>query len=445
MTVTLTRPVLSGSVPAIASKSHIHRLIIAAALYGSDTFVKYSGDLSDDISATVSCMRALGAEINVQEDEIHITGMKNACEASPSDAVKLYCGESGSTLRFLLPVVCALGISAEFYPEGRLPNRPLSPLREELIRLGCSISEQGEVPLKVRGDLNSGTANCCAAEGCAFEIDGGVSSQYITGLLLALPLLGGENTIRVTGRLESRPYVDMTIDVLSYFGIDITEKDSVFTVCTSSERVKCSDKIFYADGDWSNAAFWLCAGTIGKEPVCVSGLSAASKQGDREVLSLLERFGASISKNMHEDGRMDVTVYPSEMSGIEIDASDIPDLVPILACTAAAAKGRTVIYGAARLRLKESDRLRAVTDILGGLGADITSTDDGLIINGGLSYDGYPLKGGEADSYNDHRIAMTAAIASLISKESVIITGAQAVNKSYPRFFSDFDKLNLVK
>ncbi len=426
MTVTLDRPSLSGSIPAIASKSHIHRLIIAAALYAGTTTVKYSGSLSDDINATVSCIRALGAETDVKENEITVKCIPR--DALNKEPYALYCGESGSTLRFMLPVVCALGVCAEFYPEGRLPQRPLSPLREELIRHGCRISEPGSVPLKVSGILEPGD----------FTINGGVSSQYITGLLTALPVSGVKSSIIITGRLESRPYIDMTLDVLSEFGINITEDGNMFTIESAPQVCRAAgNNTFCADGDWSNAAFWLCAGAIGKHPVGVTGLSERSKQGDKAVIEILERFGAEIHRSENE-----IRVFPSTLRGIEIDASDIPDLVPVLALTAACAEGRTLIYGASRLKLKESDRLEAVSQLLSGLGADIAATDDSLIINGVSSRRGFSLKGGCADSRNDHRIAMTAAIASCVSENSVTIKDAQAVRKSYPGFWDDLEKLN---
>ena len=338
-----------------------------------------------------------------------------------------------AVLRFLLPVVCALGLPAEFYPEGRLPDRPLSPLREELIRHGCRISEPGSVPLCVGGALSGGV----------FEIAGGVSSQYISGILLALPLLEAESTLRITGTLESRPYVEMTLEVLAGFGISFTQ-DSSFSAFIKPRGVHRAQTVrcLQTEGDWSNAAFWLTAGAIGAEEVCVSGLSLTSKQGDKAILQLLKQFGASVKAAEAENGLSAVTVSPSPLKGIEINAADIPDLVPILSLAAAAAEGTTVIRGAARLRLKESDRLQAVTDLLGTLGADIRQTDDGLIINGTRKNGKASLQGGTVSSCHDHRIAMTAAIAAAISDGPVTILGAEAVNKSYPTFWQDFEKLN---
>ena len=423
---------LSGKINAISSKSHLHRLMIAAALYAPETEIFYEGAQSEDISATIKCLQSLNAQIcDTADSRIFIKRMTN--DPARQTVRQLYCGESGSTLRFLLPVVCALCVPAEFYPEGRLPRRPLSPLREELICHGCEIAEPGSIPLSVKGRLNSGI----------FEIAGGISSQYITGLLLALPLLDGKSEIRITGKLESRPYVDMTLDVLSHFGINFTEKkETSFLIEPASQDSAADQRIFYAEGDWSNAAFWLTAGAIGTGKICVSGLSVSSKQGDKAILQLLKQFGAQIEINKTGNGLCDITVLPSKLHGIEIDAANIPDLVPILSLAAATAEGTTVIHGAARLRLKESDRLQSVSEVLEILGAEIRQTDDGLIIKGRRNYSGYPLKGGSVNSSNDHRIAMTAAIAGTVSQGAVTIAQAEAVNKSYPHFWKDFEKLN---
>lgn len=432
MNYTINACRLSGKVKAIPSKSHLHRQLIAAALYGTDTEIRAGAAASEDIAATENCLTALGARILRSEaDRIHVKAIRE--RRREKGVRRLFCKESGSTLRFLLPVVCALGLPAEFYPEGRLPDRPLSPLREELIRHGCRISEPGSVPLCVGGALSGGV----------FEIAGGVSSQYISGILLTLPLLEAESTLRITGTLESRPYVEMTLEVLAGFGISFTQ-DSSFSAFIKPRGVHRAQTVrcLQTEGDWSNAAFWLTAGAIGAEEVCVSGLSLTSKQGDKAILQLLKQFGASVKAAEAENGLSAVTVSPSPLKGIEINAADIPDLVPILSLAAAAAEGTTVIRGAARLRLKESDRLQAVTDLLGTLGADIRQTDDGLIINGTWKNGKASLQGGTVSSCHDHRIAMTAAIAAAISDGPVTILGAEAVNKSYPTFWQDFEKLN---
>jgi 3-phosphoshikimate 1-carboxyvinyltransferase len=334
--------------------------------------------------------------------------------------VILPCEESGSTFRFLLPVVGALGRNAAFALKGRLPQRPLSPLYEELLRHGCTLSPQGANPFSSGGRLTHGR----------YELDGGVSSQFISGLLLALPLLEGDSELHITGRLESFPYVELTLAMLEEFGIKTSFDGFMFSI--AGGQGYRSPGTLTIEGDWSNAAFWLCAGVINSGVIVMgkitcSGLDLQSRQGDRAILELLTRFGAKIEK-----GASSVTISGGTLRGIEIDARDIPDLGPVLAVVGATAEGTTVIREAGRLRAKESDRLAAVTDMLRKLGADIAETGDGLVIHGGN-----PLTGGTVSSWGDHRIAMAAAVAAAMCANSVTIQGAEAVNKSYPGFFDD--------
>lgn len=431
MTTQLFQPKLKGAVKAIPSKSHVHRLLIAAALYGKSTKIICDGKLSEDISATIKCLEAIGAEISTKESEITIQGINKKITAA-----NLYCGESGSTMRFMLPIVCALGINANFYPEGRLPQRPLSPLREELINHGCNIDEIGSIPFKTYGKLRSGT----------FQIAGNVSSQYITGLLFALPLLEENSEIQIIGKLESRPYVDMTLEVLSQFGvnIEIVNESLILIKSQAKKQAICQNATFYADGDWSNAAFWLAAGALSDGEICVTGLRIDSKQGDKAIIDVLKAFGVEISIQQSSDSinnkLYNITAHKSTLHCTEIDAADIPDLVPILSLVSACASGTTKIYNAQRLRLKESDRIFSVCQILTELGAQVQATDDGLLITG--KNDKFSLNGGTVSSHNDHRIAMTAAIASTVCEKEVIITASEAVNKSYPLFWQDFNRLN---
>ena len=325
----------------------------------------------------------------------------------------MYCGESGSTLRFLLPVMGALGRKASFRMEGRLPQRPLSPLYEELERYGCKLSRQGDNPLTIEGQLQPG----------AFRIPGNVSSQFISGLLFATPLLSKHSQILVEGPLESAPYVDMTIRTLRAFGIKLRKTEVGFFI-PGGQRYTAPET-YQVEGDWSNACFFLAAGAILDGGVRVTGLKMDSLQGDKAILKILDKMGAII--NVEEDA---VSVTAGRLEGTEIDASQIPDMVPILAVLASAAKGITTIYGAGRLRIKESDRLCAITQVLTALGGGVRELPDGLMMQGVGR-----LKGGTIDAHNDHRIAMMAAIASLISDEKVIIKGADAVNKSFPTFF----------
>lgn len=400
----------------LPSKSEAHRMMIAAALCDNPCEIQIS-ETSNDIEATRSCMAAIRKAVDA----------KRSGETGEDITADLYCGESGSTFRFLIPLVAALGITGRFHPKGRLPERPLAPLDEQLRKKGVILSETGTVPYLVQGPLQPGR----------YEIPGNVSSQYITGLLFALPLLSEDSTIAVMGGLQSEGYVNMTIRVLDRYGIEIiTERSSdalVYRVPGNQKYMAPSSS--EVEGDWSNAAFWLAAGVLGEEPVQVTGLSMDSAQGDRKIVDLLQKFGADVQ--IDEAG---ATAYPSrnDLSGITIDASQIPDMVPALALVASLAKGRTEINHAERLRLKESDRLKSVTDVLSKLGANVQELPDGLVIEGSES-----LVGAEVNSYNDHRIAMMAAIASIFSKGKVTIQGAESVNKSYPTFFTVMDENNM--
>jgi len=309
-------------------------------------------------------------------------------------------------------------VRVSFCMGGRLPARPLSALYDNMVSHGCKLSVQGLSPFTCEGQLKSGI----------YTMPGNVSSQYVSGLLFALPLLSGDSTIRVEGVLESRPYIDMTLDALRLFGVAILEEEGqVFRI--PGGQTGRSPKNVRVEGDWSNAAFWLSAGAIGHNGVTCTGLNLNSLQGDRAIVKMLARFGAQVY------GENDsVTVSAGRLHGIEIDAADTPDLVPVLAAVASSAEGKTIIRNAGRLRIKESDRLHTVAACLSGLGADVAETEDGLIIVGKKG-----LSGGETESFGDHRIAMTAAVISARCTGPVLIKNAQAVNKSYPGFFMDFN------
>lgn len=417
MQVTLKTPSLRGSLPSFPSKSEAHRYLICAALANAPTHI-VCAQTNQDIDATISCLCALGANIRCTSDGFLVTPIQKIPEIANMD-----CGESGSTLRFLLPVICALGAHARIQMHGRLPARPLSPLYELLVAHGASLSPQGSEVLEVFGKL-TGTEFCIAAN---------ISSQFISGLLFALPLLDLDTscTIRLRGQMESRPYIDMTIAALAAFGISITVKEDALIIPAHSSFT--SPGTLTVGGDWSGAAPWLCMGALGDHAITLTGPDIASKQGDKAILAVLAQMGAKIRTDA---AAKTVTVIPAPLHGIALDASDIPDLVPVIAATAALANGTTCISGAARLRIKESDRLAATTSVLGTLGADITETEDGLIIVGKPE-----LTGGCVDAFGDHRIAMTAAVASLRCTSPVIIDGAQAVAKSYPTFWEQLSLL----
>jgi 3-phosphoshikimate 1-carboxyvinyltransferase len=417
MNIRINKPIKGGTIKAIASKSEAHRLLICSALSDGETFVTCS-ERSADIDATADCLKALGADIRYEEDGFNVTPINRKAERQTDKKLVLDCGESGSTLRFLLPVCGALGLAVSIKMSGRLPMRPISALYDEMASHGCTLSEQGCSPLYCAGQLQSGS----------YTLPGNISSQYISGLLFALPLLSGDSSIHVTGVLESRPYLDMTLDALRLFGININEHDTCFNITGTAYR---SPKSVRVEGDWSNAAFWLSAGAIGDNAITCTGLNLHSRQGDKAIIDFLRRFGAIVTADTET-----VTVKPGKLIGIDIDAGDTPDLVPILSAVAAVAEGKTIIRNAGRLRIKESNRLQAITASLSGLGANITETSDGLVIIGKKN-----LNGGETPSFGDHRIAMTAAIVSAVCSKTVFIKNAEAVNKSYPGFFKDFNTM----
>lgn len=379
MDITIRPQKLRGTVAAIPSKSQAHRLLICASFSDGETFL-LCPETNRDIEATADCLRSLGAEITRTADGYRVVPMGQA----PQNAV-LNCCESGSTLRFMLPIVGALGVDALFKMEGRLPSRPLSPLWEEMERMGCKLSRPDESTIRCQGKLKAGI----------YSIDGSISSQFITGLLFALSLIPGDSCLEITGKVESKPYIDMTRAAMALFQAPHYHTPGQIQV----------------EGDWSNGAFFLAAKTLGSD-LTVTNLNPASTQGDRAAAALLSALD----------------------SHCKIDASDIPDLVPVLAVVAARNKG-AVFTNIRRLRLKESDRVATVIEMIQSLGGMAESTEDTLTIYG------TGLTGGTVNSYNDHRIAMAAAIAATVCTSPVTILGAEAVNKSYPGFWKEYRNL----
>ena len=374
MDITIQPKKLRGTVEVIPSKSQAHRYLICAALSDSPTDIRCA-ETSRDMDATADCLRALRADIHRTDWGYRVTPINKIPEKSV-----LPCRDSGSTLRFLLPVVGALGVDATFQMEGRLPQRPLSPLWEELERMGCSLSRPTPDTIRCTGKLRSG----------AYTIAGNVSSQYISGLLFAHRILGG-CTLTITGKTESAPYIEMTRRAIALFA-------------------DCPKEIT-VEGDWSNGAFWLAAANLGS-PLTIRGLEIDSPQGDRVCADLLPRLRAQQT----------------------IDSSDIPDLVPILAVTAAVNRG-AVFTNIRRLRLKESDRVASVIAMLEALGGRAEATEDTLTVHG------TGLTGGTVDACSDHRIAMSAAVAATVCTKAVTIVGAECVEKSYPRFWAEYARL----
>ena len=394
MNVTITPRPLLGTIAAIPSKSQAHRLLICAALAEEPTDLRCAA-LSRDILATADCLRALGARVDRTPEGFSVVPGPRP-ERAEAD-----CGESGSTLRFLLPVAGALGVDTTFFLHGRLPQRPLSPLWEEMERMGARLSRPTGDTVRCQGALQPG----------AYTLAGDVSSQFISGLLFALPGLPGDSEIRLTGSIQSKPYLDMTVAALRTFGIEISEGGRGYQI-PGNQHFR-SPGTLTVEGDWSNGAFWLTAKALGSE-LRVTGLDSNSPQGDRAAEALLLQILTR---------------------GGDIDVSQIPDLVPTLAVAAALGGGVTRFVGAGRLRIKESDRIASVSAMVRSLGGRTEEGPDSLTV--------YPtgLRGGTVSAENDHRIAMAAAVASTVCREPVTILGAEAVEKSYPAFWQDFRSL----
>lgn len=406
--IKITPSRLSGTVTVPASKSAAHRAIACAMLCKGQSRL-FNVDLSDDIIATISAAQALGRSITFEDSTLTIG------QSSPVQPAQIDCIESGTTLRFFIPISAALGIKTTFTGKGRLPQRPIKVLTDLLESHGVKCSGDS-LPLTIEGKLKGGD----------FYLPGNISSQFISGLLLALPLTGEDCQITLTTPLESAGYVDITIDIMKFFGVEVTTTQTGYFI-KSGQKYKSRD--FSVEGDWSQAAFFMSAAAIGGD-ITIRGLNRNSKQGDRAAAKIFRKFGADIT--FLDDS---ISIKHNTLKGIEINASQIPDLVPALAVTAAFAKGTTRIHSAARLRLKESDRLLEVAKNLNKMGINVTETHDELIIEGGSP------KGAEIDSAGDHRIAMAFSVAASYSENPSIISGYTAINKSYPLFYQDFKRL----
>ncbi|HRU96086.1 MAG TPA: 3-phosphoshikimate 1-carboxyvinyltransferase [Ruminococcus sp.] len=398
MNVRISPSKLSGHLDIPASKSCAHRVIICAALANGTSHI--SGvSMSKDIEATIGAMKALGADFIIDGSNITVTGI-----GSPAEKAVIDCNESGSTLRFIIPVAAALGTDSRFIGRGRLPQRPIDIYKRELSKHGVRFITE-EMPYDISGKLTGGV----------YEVEGNVSSQFITGLLFALPLLEGDSVIKLTSHLESRPYVDITVDILRRFGISVTETEDSYSIRGGQSYTPHDEKI---EGDYSQAAFFYVANATGSS-VDIGNLNEKSVQGDKKILDIISEM-----------------CYNGNRVCFSADCSDIPDLVPILTVLASYGSEKSVIYNAERLRIKESDRLETSAAMINALGGDVSVTDDGLIIRPCGQ-----LRGGTVDGCGDHRIVMAAAVAALGCSGDVIIKGAEAAEKSYPEFFKDLTAL----
>lgn len=419
---------LKGSISIPSSKSMGHREIICAAL-GNEESIVDNISISKDIDATCKALISLGAEI--KEVESKLQGRKAFKIKGTDGKLKVVnnmidCGESGSTLRFLIPFGAICNEEITFTGHGKLVSRPLKPyyniFNNKKIKYETSDSEN--LPLKINGELKAGE----------YELPGDVSSQFISGLLFILPLLKGDSILKITSKLESRSYIDLTLSSLKKYGIKIEHDNYMTYKIKGSQHYQNKDSL--VEGDYSQIAFWLVAGALNNKEnsILCKDIDLNSLQGDKVIIEVLQRMGVSLNiKNKLNE----IEVFGGEeIHNTVIDARDCPDIIPVLTVLASVGNGTTEVINAGRLRIKECDRLKAITTELNKIGADITELPDGLIIKGRKS-----LTGGKVECWNDHRIAMSLAVASIKCTEPLILNGTECVSKSYPEFWNDFAKI----
>lgn len=422
MKVKIKPGIISGQIEIPSSKSYSHRAVIAASLAENRGKSEITNlKFSVDIKTTVEIMEKWGADIIKGESSLVIKG--NNGKVIPKDKYT-QCNESGSTVRFLIPVGLTSENELVFDGKGKLVNRPLDSYYKIFEKQGIFYeTEKGELPLKVKGKLQSGV----------YEIDGNISSQFITGLLYALPLLEGNSEIKINKTLESKGYVDLTLEILKLSGIEIKNNGYKSFEIKGKQTYKTFN--YTVEGDYSQGAFWIVAGIIASkqdnEIKCLH-LNKNSLQGDKEIIEIVQRMGANLE--IYDDC---VIVKPSKTKGTVIDISQCPDIGPILTVLAALSKGKTEIINAERLRIKESDRITSIRTELNKIGAEIEETENSLIIQGVDKFKG----GAVLSAWNDHRIAMSLAVASIRCEEEIIIEEAESVKKSYPHFWEDFRKM----
>lgn len=404
--LTLTPTTLNGTVIVPPSKSMAHRAVICASLATGRSTIK-NVQLSDDILATIEGMRSFGAIISYDDQTLTIDGIRNG---SAQEIRTINCNESGSTLRFLIPLATLFTGETHFIGQGHLGKRPLEPYQElfEAQSLHYKQAATENLQLSVAGPLTSGI----------YEMRGDISSQFITGMLLTLPLLAGDSVLKITTHLESKGYIDLTLSVLQSFGI-VIEQDEDGQEYRIKGQQAYTARDYTVEGDYSQAAFWLSANALGNE-LLVNGLDSDSLQGDQAIVSILE----TVNGGSNDSERI-------------IDGAQVPDIIPVVALVAALSKGKTKIINLERLRIKESDRLVATQKELTALGAQIEIVGDSLLIEGVSELSG----GQEVWSHKDHRMAMMLAIASTVCQEPIHIKDTDCVKKSYPNFWETFQQL----
>lgn len=410
---------LNGKVLVPSSKSIGHRALICAALSKGKSKIS-NISFSEDIYATISSLEAFGRKVSVNGDSVEIEAVSDL-GLKKKESILIDAGESGSTLRFIIPITMCFSKNITFVGRSKLVERPLDTFYKIFDEKDIAYkNDNNKLPLKVNSYLTSGV----------FHIDGHVSSQFLSGLLFSLPLLEGDSEIILNNTLESRPYVDLTLDMLANFGIEVVNNNYESFYIKGDQEYKATDIV--VEADYSQAAFWLVSGALGNN-IEIAGLNRASKQGDIEIINILEKYGYNVNFN---NNIVTVNCVNSNIENQVIDVKECPDLVPVLVAFASVLSCETKIINCGRLKHKESDRLNAPKEELEKLGADIKIIDDTIHIKGVSK-----LKGASLNSHNDHRIAMALAVISSLCEGNIILDGHEAVNKSYPKFWEDFKQL----
>ncbi|MCL1917764.1 MAG: 3-phosphoshikimate 1-carboxyvinyltransferase [Peptococcaceae bacterium] len=439
------------------SKSVTHRAVICAGLTQGESVLRNISE-SEDIEATLRCMRTLEAHCVRKGNEVvirgggmhHAQGTTHNTQSEGMDTpLLLDCGESGSTLRFLMPLAACLGQPVSFTGNGRLMERPLEPYSDLFREYGVGVVRRSSIDIAAQSLERVTLTVTGPLQGGEFRLPGHISSQFVSGLLLALPLLSQDSTVVMTTPLESASYVDITLDVMRAFGVEVRHREYQEFFIRGNQCYQACD--YTVEGDYSQAAFFLVAAALGCNCVC-AGLKEDSCQGDRRIVHILRQCGADVSweecsyaaddlsRECSSEKGKGLCVRPRELSCVTVDISDIPDLAAPLAVLFSFCRGESRIINGRRLRYKESDRLTAVATELRKLGADIEEGEDFLVIRGVDAF-----TGGQVDSWGDHRIAMMLSVAALKSTGPVWLTGSQSVAKSYPDFFEDFGKVAAEK
>ena len=406
---------LRGTIPSIPAKAHAHRALIAAALATSPSTILISHS-SKDIDATMDSLRSLGATITYENGVAHVT-------PGPVPTMgQVLPHESGTTLRLLLPVSASICDTVEVDAKGRLPERPLEPLLSEMKSHGVSFSQEAP-PFTMTGQLQGGI----------FSMTGSVSSQFFSALLLAAPQLG-HTTVNCTSSLQSKDYVTLTIETMKDFGVHVTEtltEDGHPSFTIEENQHFHGNEHYPIEGDWSNGAIWLVAAAMTGQSISVTGLRPDSVQADKRILSILESAGVTYTWNDST-----VTITGKAHQPIHVNLEQMPDLLPILSSLACSIEGESSFINGARLRLKESDRLEAVAQLVRDSGGTVRIEGDNLHIRGTGT-----LTGGTVDCVNDHRLVMAGALNALIATSPMILKDSEAISKSYPHFFTDWKLL----